>query len=175
MDSKIIPEYNRNSDDLVDISDEVFEIYKSQFDYDNRPLNSKTENIDGFQEGYTAQRFEMETTYESDEKLFGYIVFSNKFTKQYNPLIIFPSAASIGRNTDKSLPNNLLNRFKYLIDEGYAIVHPIYKNTYSRQKNYKTFWPDASDVYKNTIVSIGQDFKRSIAVSYTHLRAHETS
>ena len=162
LDSKIIPEYNRNSDDLVDISDEVFEIYKSQFDYDNRPLNSKTENIDGFQEGYTAQRFEMETTYESDEKLFGYIVFSNKFTKQYNPLIIFPSAASIGRNTDKSLPNNLLNRFKYLIDEGYAIVHPIYKNTYSRQKNYKTFWPDASDVYKNTIVSIGQDFKRSI-------------
>ena len=62
----------------------------------------------------------METTYESDEKLFGYIVFSNRFKDKYDPIIIYPSARSIGSNTDINLPNQLLNQFKYLIDEGYA-------------------------------------------------------
>ena len=58
--------------------------------------------------------------------------------------------------------NQTFNRFKYLIDEGYAIIHPVYHNTYSREKTHNTFWPNDSEKYKNTIVKIGQDYKRSI-------------
>jgi len=46
LDNEIIPDFQRNFDDLEDVSDEVFEVYKSQFDY-NKPLNSKTTNITG--------------------------------------------------------------------------------------------------------------------------------
>ena len=104
----------------------------------------------------------METTYESDEKLFGYIIYSNEFKNKYNPIIEFPNASSIGNNDDSFLPERLLNNFKYLIDEGYAIIHPIYHNTYSREKTHNTFWPDDTENYKNTIIKIGQDFRRSI-------------
>ena len=48
----------------------LVEIFKSQFDYNYKPLNSTTTNLDGYQDGYTVQKFEMETTYESDETLF---------------------------------------------------------------------------------------------------------
>ncbi|GIR26935.1 MAG: hypothetical protein CM15mP41_1210 [Flammeovirgaceae bacterium] len=82
----------------------------------------------------------METTYESDEKLFGYIIYSNEFKNKYNPIIEFPNASSISNNDDSFLPERLLNNFKYLIDEGYAIIHPIYHNTYSREKTHNTFW-----------------------------------
>ncbi len=162
LDNDIIPEFKRNFYEIEDISDEVFDVYKSQFDYNSQPLNSKTSNIENFQDGYSAQIFEMETTYESDEKLFGYIVFSNRFKDKYDPIIIYPSARSIGSNTDINLPNQLLNQFKYLIDEGYAIIHPVYHNTYSREKTHNTFWPNDSEKYKNTIIKIGQDYKRSL-------------
>ena len=162
LDNDIIPEFKRNFYKIEDISDEVFNVYKSQFDYNSQPLNSKTSNIENFQDGYSAQIFEMETTYESDEKLFGYVVFSNRFKDKYDPIIIYPNASSIGSNTDTNLPNQLLNRFKYLIDEGYAVIHPIYHNTYSREKTHNTFWPNDSEKYKNTIIKIGQDYKRSL-------------
>lgn len=162
LDNKVIPEFQRNFDDLVDVSDEVFDVYKSQFEYKEKQLNSTTTNIEDFQPGYTAQKFEMETTYESEENLFGYIVYSNKFKDKYNPVIIYPNAGSIGTNRDDWLPNSLLNQYKYLIDEGYAIIHPIYYNTFSREKVLKTFWASESEDYKNAIIKIGQDYKRSL-------------
>ena len=162
LDNDIIPEFKRNFYEIEDVSDEVFDVYKSQFDYNSQPLNSKTSNIENFQDGYSSQIFEMETTYESDEKLFGYVVFSNRFKDKYDPIIIYPNASSIGSNTDTNLPNQLLNGFKYLIDEGYAIIHPVYHNTYSREKTHNTWWPNDSEKYKNTIIKIGQDYKRSL-------------
>lgn len=161
LDNDIIPDFKRNFDDLNDVSDEVFDVYKSQFEY-NKTLDSKTTNFEVFQEGYTAQKFEMETTYESEEKLFGYVIYSNKFKDKYNPVIVYPNAGSIGTNTDDWLPVQLLNQFKYLIDEGYAIIHPVYHNTYSREKTIKTFWASDKVDYKDAIIKIGQDYKRSL-------------
>ena len=161
LDNDIIPEFQRNFDELRDISDEVFEVYKSQFDY-KKSLDSKTTNIENFKDGYSAQKFEMETTYVGNESLYGYIVYSNKFKDKYNPVIVFPNAGSIGTNTDKWLPESLLNQYKYLIDEGYAIIHPIYYNTFGREKTLRTFWASESEDYKNSIIKIGQDYKRSL-------------
>ena len=161
LDNDIIPDFQRNFEDLKDVSDEVFEVYKSQYDY-TKPINSKTINIEDFQEGYSAQKFEMETTYESEENLSGYVIYSNKFKDKYDPIIIYPAAGSIWSNTDNQLPNVLLNQFKYLIDEGYAIIHPVYYNTFSREKIIKTFWASDSEDYKDAIIKIGQDYKRSL-------------
>ena len=161
LNNKVIPDFKRNFDDLDDVSDEVFEVYKSQFDY-NKPLNSKTTNIENFQDGYSAQKFETETTYKSDENLYGYIVYSNKFKNKYDPVIVYPNAGSIFSDNDEWLPESLLNQYKYLIDEGYAIIHPIYHNTFAREKTVRTFWASDSEDYKNTIIKIGQDYKRAL-------------
>ena len=157
----VVEQFERNILDLPDVSDELFEFYKSQFDYKKPLIDVKTTTISGFQDGYTAQKFEMETTYGTGEKLFGYIVYSNKFKGKYDPVIFFPNASSITNNSDSNLYQGMFG-MKHLVDEGYAIIHPVYHNTYSRKKTYNTFWPDESENYKNTIIKIGQDFKRSI-------------
>ena len=36
----------------------------------------------------------------------------------------------------------------------------IFPQYFFKEKNYDTFWPDESETYKNTIIKIGQDFKR---------------
>ena len=159
-DDDIIPEFERDFDNISDVSDEVFEVYKSQFDYENKPLNATTITLDSFQEGYTAQKFDIETSYESEEMLSGYIVYSNKFKGKYDPIIMFPNATSIGSNNLSDFPGNIFA--KHLIDEGYAVIHPIYYNTYNREKSINTFWASESEDYKNAVIKIGQDFKRSI-------------
>ena len=162
IDNKIIPDYYRDITKEPDVSDDVFELFKSQFDYKDYPLDTKIEISDSFQEGYTLETFSMDAPYKSKEKLHGYIIYSNQYKDKYDPVIIFPSASAIVRKTDESLTDNLLKNFKYLIDEGYAIIHPIYFNTYSRERIFNSWVPDESEEYKEMIIKMGMDYKRSL-------------
>ena len=162
IDKKIIPDFYRDITKEPDVSNDVFELFKSQFDYNNYPLNANVVLSNTFQEGYTLETFSMVAPYESKEKLYGYIIYSNQYKDKYDPVIIFPSASAIVRKTDESLPENLLNNYKYLIDEGYAIIHPIYFNTYSRERVFQSWVPDESEEYKEMIIKMGKDYKRSL-------------
>ena len=162
IDKKIIPDFYRDITKEPDVSDDVFDLFKSQFDYKDYPLNTNIVISDSFQEGYTLETFSMVAPYESKEKLYGYIIYSNQYKDKYDPVIIFPSASAIVRKTDEFLTDNLLNNFKYLIDEGYAIIHPIYFNTYSRERIFNSWVPDESEEYKEMIIKMGMDYKRSL-------------
>ncbi|RPG56947.1 MAG: hypothetical protein CBC56_001745 [Flavobacteriales bacterium TMED96] len=158
----VIPDFYRDITIEPDVSDEVFELFKSQFEYKKKELNVSTQIANNFKEGYTLETFSMKTTYESRESLFGYIIYSNSYDDRYNPVIIVPSARAILNKTVDELPETILSQFKYLIDEGYAIFHPIYYNTYSRERAIDTWLPNESEEYKEMIIKWGQDYKRSL-------------
>ncbi len=158
----VVPDFYRDITSEPDVSDEVFELFKSQFDYKKTELNVSTQIADDFQSGYTLETFNLNTTYDSKEKLFGYIIYSNNYKDRYSPVIVVPSARAILNKTVDELPENILSQFKYLIDEGYAIFHPIYFNTYSRERAINTWLPNESEEYKEMIVKWGQDYKRSL-------------
>ena len=160
--SLVVPDFYRDITTEPNVSDEVFEIFKSQFDYKRNELNVSTKIADDFKPGYTLETFNLDTTYDSKEKLFGYIIYSNSYKDRYSPVIIVPSAGGLINKTVNELPNRLLSQFKYLIDEGYAIFHPIYFNTYSRERVINTWLPNESEEYKEMIVKWGQDYKRSL-------------
>ena len=77
------------------------------------------------------------------------------------PIIEFPSARAIF--SDKIIiDENLLKDRKYMLDEGYSLIIPVYYNNYDREKPLKDWWPNQSEEYKNAIIKIGKDFKRVI-------------
>ncbi len=158
----VVPDFYRDITSEPDVSDDVFEVFKSQFDYKKTELNVSTNIANDFQSGYTLETFTLDTTYDSKEKLFGYIIYSNSYEDRCSPIIVVPSARGIVNKTVKNLPKNLLSKFKYLIDEGYAIFHPIYFNTYSRERVIDTWLPNESEEYKEMIIKWGQDYKRSL-------------
>ena len=51
------------------VSNDVFELFKSQFDYNNYPLNANVVLSNTFQEGYTLETFSMVAPYESKEEV----------------------------------------------------------------------------------------------------------
>jgi hypothetical protein len=144
-----------------DVSDEVFEVYKSQFDYPNKPLDVVEKIIESSNKNYRIEKFEMPTPYKSEEKLYGYIISSKKFNDKTKPIIEFPSAWAIFSD-DLKISDDLIKEKKYLLDEGYSIIMPVYYNTWEREKPLKDWWPNETEEYKSTIVKIGKDFKRVI-------------
>jgi hypothetical protein len=103
----------------------------------------------------------MPTPYKSEEKLYGYIISSKKFNDKTKPIIEFPSAWAIFSD-DLKISDDLIKEKKYLLDEGYSIIMPVYYNTWEREKLLKDWWPNETEEYKSTIVKIGKDFKRVI-------------
>ena len=160
-DDFIIEHIERNFKSEVDVSDEVFDVYKSQFSYSKKPLDVKIEKIEVLDKGYSAERFEFSTPYKSDEKIYGYIIYSNQFKSKSIPIIEFPSARAIFSN-EIPTPNSEIKGKKYLLDEGYSVIIPAYYNTYDREKPLKDWWPNETEEYKEAIIKIGKDYKRVI-------------
>ena len=150
----------RNFEKESDVSDEIFKYYKSQFDYKSYPLDVNSEKIKS-DNIYTIEKFSMTPPYETNEKLTGYVAYGNKFTTKLKPIIIFPNAGAIFSDRDY-FKDNLIEDYKYLIDEGYAIIFPVYHSTFSREKTLKNHWPNESNQYKQSLTFIGMDFKRVI-------------
>ena len=117
--------------------------------------------IESSNKDYQIEKFEMPAPYKSDEKLYGFIISSVKFKKISKPIIEFPSAGAIFSN-ELNINISWINKRKYLLDEGYSIIIPVYYNTWDREKTIRDWWPNETEEYKNTIIKIGKDFKRVI-------------
>ena len=126
-----ISHIERNFDDETDVSDEVFEVYKSQFDYPNTPLNVKISEVKSPNQNYSIEKFEMDPPYRSDEKLYGFILSSKEFKNMSVPIIEFPTAGAIFSDKIIIDENSLKDR-KYMLDEGYSLIIPVYYNNYGR-------------------------------------------
>ena len=160
-DSFVVEHIERNFNLEKNVSDEVFEVYKSQFDYPDVPLKVEVNEIELSNKKYNIKKFEMPTPYKSDEKLYGYIINSKKFEKMSKPIIEFPGAWALFSN-NLTIDDYIIKEKKYLLDEGFSIIIPVYYNTWDREKTIKDWWPDETEEYKNTIIKIGKDFKRVI-------------
>ena len=145
-----------------DVSDEVFEVYRTQFDYTPYPLDVDIEMVPGHPADYVVERFEMLPPYENDEPLHGYIIYRKEPKRKLKPVIIFPGAGSIYTDTDADIVSWHMKHTDYLLREGYAIVHPVYFSTYNRRKTLSTWWANESEQYRDSIVKIGKDFRRTI-------------
>tara|TARA_B100001057_G_scaffold501239_1_gene622341 strand:+ start:6020 stop:8266 length:2247 start_codon:yes stop_codon:yes gene_type:complete len=162
LDEKIIEYEKRNILDENDVSDEVFEVYKDQFNYPYSIPIVKEKQISGYDENYIIEKFEIETVYNNDEPLHGYIIYSKKTEGLIKPIIVFPTAGGIFKNSDSEMLKEAIMDKKHLLEEGYGLVMPVYYSTFSRKKIINTWWANESEEYKETIIKIGKDFKRSI-------------
>jgi len=143
------------------ISDDVFELLLSQYDYPEKPLEVKIIPLKDVNGSLKVERYEITSAY-SDEKLPGYVFFDSKHKGPYKPIIFFPGSNAIHlTNTDVMIKKSL-RQFDYLLKEGYAVFHPIYISTYEREDNLKSDYPDQTDFYKDHVIKWGKDYKRTI-------------
>ena len=160
-DNMVINFNNRNILLDDDVSDEVFSIYKNQFNYEPYDLDTKIDTIYKNTD-YITYRYQLTPAYKSDEELHGYVIYSKQSKLPLKPIIQFPTAGAIFNETDEGIIDNAIQEYNYLLVEGYAIICPVYYSTSNRKKTINTWWANESDEYKSTIIHIGKDYKRSI-------------
>jgi len=144
------------------ISDDVFEIFKEQFDYPQKPLNANTSLSELTSGPFRAERFEISSPYEKDGILPGYIFYDSEHTKPLKPILYFPGSGAIHLTNMDYAIKSYLNSFDYLMSEGYAVVLPIYLSTYEREDELKSDYPNESESYKEHVIKWGKEYKRTI-------------
>lgn len=144
------------------VSNDVFEIFKEQFNYADKPLNAKVIPQDISSGTFKVERFEVNSAYEENGILPGYIFYDSTATKPLKPIIYFPGSNAIHLpNIEYAIKRNL-SRFNYLMQEGYAVILPIYLSTYERIDDLKSDYPNESEEYKDHVIKWGKDYKRAI-------------
>ena len=117
---------------------------------------------------YSVESFSMDPAYVSQEKLSGFIIYSNKATKKHNPVIIFPHGGSLRSTNLDIIPARLIRTFSYLLDEGYAIIYPIYSGLYNRSRNNECV-NDQVFCRNNSVIRKGKDYK--LVIDYLETRS----
>ena len=144
------------------ISEDVFEIFKEQFDYPQKPMNATTSLYESASGSFRAERFEITSAYEEGGILPGYIFYDSTHTKPLKPIIFFPGSNAIHLTNMDYAIKRYLNYFDYLMSEGYAVVLPIYLSTYEREDELKSDYPNDSESYKEHVIKWGKDYRRAI-------------
>ena len=139
------------------VSDQVFQIYRSLFAYDKKPLDSVVESTDDSVDVYRRERVTFTAAY-GGERMAAYIFLPKKATPPYQTVIFFPGSDAISQRTD----DLQLWRFRYLVKSGRAVVYPIYKGTYSRGDELNSDYQAPTASWRDHVIYWSKDLGRTI-------------
>ncbi len=149
------------------VSDEVFESFLSQFDYDRRPLDARDEWTDDTAEHWVGRKVSFDAAY-GDERLGAYLYLPRNVVPPYQTVIYFPGSYPTELSSSEGLmtgPNGVAQGapLDFLPRTGRALMYPIYKGTFEREIDLNgNVDPDDSVRYRSLLTMWYQDFARSI-------------
>ena len=145
------------------VSDEVFQVYKSQFQYYKSALNAKVESRDDSPEDWIKEKIVIDAAY-ANEQLPIYLFLPKNVVPPYQTLVYVPGNNVIGDITSENLLNPYV--FDFFIKNGRAVAYPVYKGTYERTGDHDLDqnWPSEEHQYLYTeyLIKWVKDFKRTI-------------
>ncbi len=139
------------------VPDSVFEIYKSMYAYDKKPLDATVEEVDDSDPSYRKERVSFTAAY-GDERMLAYLFLPKHGTPPFQTVVYFPGSDAIYQRAD----DPQLWRFRFLVKSGRAVVYPIYKGTYSRGDDLKDDIQNTSRLWRDHVIYWSKDLDRSI-------------
>lgn len=151
----------RDYSDATPVSQEVFEVYKNQFNYDDLPLNpvliAKDEQSSNH---YIKEIWEIDAAY-GDERIIIYVHLPKNTLPPFQSVVYFHHAGSI-----QSIPiadSELgADRNAFVTQSGRAFVQPVLKGMYERRSGLKTWSANESQEYADFVQMWVKDYRRTI-------------
>lgn len=149
----------RDYDAEVPVSDEVFDVYRQLYEYDDTPLNAVVIESDE-NPAYVRERIEMDAAY-NDERLtvFIFLPSGGHTSPPYQGVVFFPGSNDIYKASYDDLR---LGSIEFLLRSGRALIYPVYKGTYERGSDLRSDVQDASNLYRDHVVAWARDIGRAI-------------
>ncbi len=146
----------RNYTNEQPVTDDVFQVYKSQFLYDPIDLSPEVE----WQKEDSADWTEEKVTYHAgygQERMIAHLFLPKMRKPPYQTVIFFPGSGVI--NSQREEPNQV-RVIDFVIKNGRAVLYPIYKGTHARRVG--PLPPADSHEFKDYVVMWVKEFKRSV-------------
>ena len=140
------------------VSEEAFRFYRQLYDYDRLPLDARVERRDS-----TAEWRREKVTYDAGyggERVPAFLYLPRAAKPPYQAVVFFPGSLPLRvRDSDR-----LVNRemFEFLVQNGRAVIYPVYKGTYERDDGTRISDPDSSNRYKEHVVQWEKEVSRTV-------------
>lgn len=141
------------------VSDEVFRAYARLYAYDKIDLKAVTEAVDDASEDWRREKITFTAAY-GNERVIAYLFLPKHSSPPFQTVIFFPGANALNeRSSERDLSPRA---FDFLIANGRAVLHPVYKSTFERGDGMEEDVPDTTTQYRDHVVMWSKDLGRSI-------------
>jgi len=139
------------------VSDEVFEVFRQAYAYDDVPLNARVVSTDTT-DLWIQEQIEMDAGY-GGERLTTFVFLPRGFERPHQTIVYFPGSGVIYRRSYDDLS---IDRLEFLLRSGRAVVFPVYKGTFERGTDLTSDIQDESNRWRDHVIAWTKDFRRSI-------------
>jgi len=139
------------------ISDEVFEVFRQAYAYDDVPLNARVVSADTT-DLWIRERVEIDAGY-GGERLTTFVFLPRGFEAPHQTVVYFPGSSVIYRRSYDELS---IDHLDFLLRSGRAVAFPVYKGTFERGTELKSDIQDMSNFWRDHVIAWTKDFRRSV-------------
>jgi dienelactone hydrolase len=118
---------------LSPVPDSVFQVYKEQFSYDRKDLNARVEAKDETARDWVKEKISFDTTY-ADNRMTSYLFLPKNSRPPYQTVIYFPGRSARLQKSSQDLEKFVWfeDEVSFLMQNGRAVLFPLYKGTFER-------------------------------------------
>jgi predicted esterase len=145
------------------VSDSVFQVYKDQFSYDKNDLNARVEAKDDTARDWIKEKITFDLAHE-DDRMTAYLFLPKNSRPPYQTVIYFP-----GRSVRLQKSSQNLEKFvwfevdlSFLLQNGRAVLFPIYKGTFERDTAKLLNLPPHSRLNTEYHIQVIKEFRQCI-------------
>jgi dienelactone hydrolase len=147
------------------VSDEVFEVYLNQFEYDRESLQPEVISIDDSHPEWTLERVSIKAPYGSDRIIVNLFLPKNA-APPYHTVVYVPGSAALFQQSSEDIANyyEIPLFLSFLMKNGYAVVLPTYQGTFERwdQRHTLIHYGAKNHAFTEFVVQVVKDFRRTL-------------
>jgi dienelactone hydrolase len=141
------------------VSDEAFRIFLRQYAYDKTAINAVIEATDDLGDGFFREKVSFDAAY-GDERVLAYLFLPKNSVPPFQTVIYFPGSHA---KSLVSSENFRVRTFEFLVENGRALVCPIFKDTYERGDGQDWGIVEyGSNQYRDHVLMYAKDMGRTI-------------
>ncbi len=144
------------------VSDDIFQVYKAQFDYDALELNP---TIETREEGpdWIRERISFDAAYNG-ERVIVYLFLPKNVSPPYQTIIYFPGSEATWFNDNEALLKDNVFKYGFIVKNKRALLIPLYKGTGERIFDgvFGLHLGRETHQYTEYLIQLVKDFRRSM-------------
>lgn len=147
------------------VSDEIFQVFLRQYDYDDLDLDVRQESVDSSSELWTVERVSVAAPY-GNERMIINLFLPKVSTPPFQTVIYFPGSASLFKDSSEDIDEYYEYPLflSFLVKTGRAVAYPVYKGTFERRdaRLLPIHMPSTTYQYTEYVTQLVKDFRRTI-------------